>query len=89
MSESSSTIQIHNPGIWASLREAVMGSSQDFTEGTHADVGPLILANFFLERSTETVGIGAVGKHHAAAAAFKSVAANEFGMFFGQVAKSG
>jgi putative MATE family efflux protein len=33
MSESSSTIPVRTPSLWASLREAVMGTSQDFTEG--------------------------------------------------------
>ena len=61
---------------------------QDFTEGAHADVGPLILANFFLERSTETVGIGAVRKHHAAAATFKSVAADEVGVLLRKVSET-
>ncbi len=30
---SDSTIQVRAPGFWSSLREAVMGSRQDFTEG--------------------------------------------------------
>jgi putative MATE family efflux protein len=30
---SDSTIQVRTPGLWSSLREAVMGTSQDFTEG--------------------------------------------------------
>ena len=36
MSDSSSTIQVRTPGVWSSLREAVMGTSQDFTEGSIA-----------------------------------------------------
>src|SRR6202453_3009299 len=33
MSESRSTIPVRSHSVWASLREAVMGTSQDFTEG--------------------------------------------------------
>src|SRR5271154_5509035 len=55
MSESSSTIQASNPGIWSSLREAVMGSSQDFTEGSISRAIVLLAVPMVLEMCMESL----------------------------------
>src|SRR5277367_6340921 len=55
MSESSSTIQLRTPSIWSSLREAVMGSSQDFTEGNITRAIILLAVPMVLEMSMESL----------------------------------
>src|SRR5580693_679616 len=55
MSESTTAIQPRTPGIWASLREAVMGSSQDFTEGNISRAIVLLAVPMVLEMSMESL----------------------------------
>jgi putative MATE family efflux protein len=59
MSDSTSTIQVHNssgnPSIWSSLREAVMGSSQDFTEGNISRAIVLLAVPMVLEMCMESL----------------------------------
>jgi putative MATE family efflux protein len=55
MSESRSAIQVRTPGIWASLREAVMGSSQDFTEGAMGRAIVLLAVPMVLEMCMESL----------------------------------
>jgi putative MATE family efflux protein len=54
MSESSA-IQAPTPGLWASLREAVMGSTQDFTEGSVARAIVLLAVPMVLEMAMESL----------------------------------
>ncbi len=55
MSESSSIIQDRTPSIWSSLREAVMGSSQDFTEGSITRAIILLAVPMVLEMCMESL----------------------------------
>jgi len=55
MSESSSAIQVRTPTIWASLREAVMGSNQDFTEGSISRAIVLLAVPMVLEMCMESL----------------------------------
>jgi putative MATE family efflux protein len=55
MSESTSTIPVRTPGVWSSLREAVMGTSQDFTEGSMARAILLLAVPMVLEMSMESL----------------------------------
>jgi len=59
MSDSTSTIQVHNssgnPSIWSSLREAVMGSHQDFTEGNISRAIVLLAVPMVLEMCMESL----------------------------------
>ncbi len=55
MSESTSTIQATNPGIWSSVREAVMGSNQDFTEGAIGRAIVLLAVPMVLEMCMESL----------------------------------
>jgi putative MATE family efflux protein len=55
MSESSSPVQLRAPSIWASLREAVMGSSQDFTEGSIGRAIVLLAVPMVLEMCMESL----------------------------------
>src|SRR2546423_7019788 len=68
--------------------DVIFVARQYFAKGAHADEGSLILTHFFLEIGAESVDIRAAGEHGAAAAAFESVATNEFGMLVGEIAKS-
>src|SRR6516162_5229520 len=58
----------------------VLVARQNLTEGTHANVGALVLANFFPEGRAEAVHVGPTRKHAAPAAAFKAIASDELGM---------
>src|ERR1700730_6096356 len=71
-----SPLVLHN-GIEVDI---VLIARQNLAEGTHADEGSLLLANFLFEGGAKTVRVCAARKHGAAAAAFESVAADEFGM---------
>jgi putative MATE family efflux protein len=51
----STAIQARTPGIWASLREAVMGSSQDFTEGNISRAIVLLAVPMVLEMCMESL----------------------------------
>src|SRR5215472_10401661 len=73
---------------WIQINE-VLVARQNLTEGTHANVRGLVLANFFLEGRAEAVSVGTTRKHAAPAATFKAIAADELGLFFCKVAKSG
>jgi putative MATE family efflux protein len=55
MSDSTNTIQARTPSIWSSLREAVMGSSQDFTEGSISRAIILLAIPMVLEMSMESL----------------------------------
>ena len=55
MSESSSAIQTRTPSIWSSLREAVMGSNQDFTEGAIGRAIVLLAVPMVLEMCMESL----------------------------------
>src|SRR5580700_4254563 len=55
MSERSSLIPVPTPSIWASLREAVMGSSQDFTEGSISRAIVLLAVPMVLEMCMESL----------------------------------
>jgi putative MATE family efflux protein len=55
MSEGSSTIQLRTPSIWGSLRDALMGSSQDFTEGSIGRAIVLLAVPMVLEMSMESL----------------------------------
>src|SRR5712675_1626884 len=62
---------------------------ENFAKRAHTDESALVLADFFLEGSAEAVRVCAARKHGAAAATFKSITADKFGMLFGQVAEAG
>ncbi|HEX5230038.1 MAG TPA: MATE family efflux transporter [Bryobacteraceae bacterium] len=55
MSEATSTVQLRTPSIWTSLREAVMGSSQDFTEGAIGRAIVLLAVPMVLEMCMESL----------------------------------
>src|SRR5271154_3615354 len=55
MSDSSSAIQVRNPGIWSSLREAVMGTHQDLTEGNISRAIVLLAVPMVLEMCMESL----------------------------------
>lgn len=55
MTESSSAIQVRTPTIWSSLREAVMGSHQDFTEGAIGRAIVLLAVPMVLEMCMESL----------------------------------
>jgi putative MATE family efflux protein len=55
MSEGSSTIQLRTPSIWGSLRDALIGSSQDFTEGSIGRAIVLLAVPMVLEMSMESL----------------------------------
>jgi Na+-driven multidrug efflux pump len=55
MSESSSQSRFATPGIWSSLREAVMGTHQDFTEGNISRAIVLLAVPMVLEMCMESL----------------------------------
>src|ERR1700685_4628012 len=55
MSESTNALQVRTPGIWSSLREAVMGSPQNFTEGNISRAIVLLAVPMVLEMCMESL----------------------------------
>src|SRR6202453_4319112 len=55
MSDSTTTFQVRNPSLWSSLREAVMGSSQNFTEGSIERAIVLLAVPMVLEMCMESL----------------------------------
>lgn len=55
MSESTSAVQVRTSGFWSSLREAVVGSSQDFTEGSIGRAIVLLAVPMVLEMCMESL----------------------------------
>src|ERR1700693_2646513 len=51
----STAIQLRTPSIWSSLREAVMGSNQDFTEGSISRAIVLLAVPMVLEMCMESL----------------------------------
>ncbi|MGD0438479.1 MAG: MATE family efflux transporter, partial [Bryobacteraceae bacterium] len=52
---SESTVETRAPGFWSSLREALMGSSQDFTEGSIGRAIVLLAVPMVLEMCMESL----------------------------------
>src|ERR1700682_4143526 len=65
----------------------VFVARQHLAESAHADEGALVLAHFFFKGGPEAMNVGSPREHGAAAAALESVAADEFGVLLGKVAK--
>lgn len=55
MSDTTSAIQVRTPSLWSSLREAVMGSAQDFTEGHISRAIVLLAVPMVLEMCMESL----------------------------------
>src|SRR3954467_4193268 len=72
---------------WVEI-DIIFITRQYFAERAHADVGTLVLADFFFEGSTKAVPVRALREHSGAAAAFESVASNKLRMFFRKIAET-
>src|SRR6202021_716377 len=69
--------------------DKILVTREHFSKRAHADVGTLILPDFFLERGAKTGAVRAWRKHAASAAALEAVASDKFWMFLREVAKPG
>src|SRR5579883_2761520 len=67
----------------------ILVARQDFAESAHADIRALVLADFLLEGSPETMDIRAAREHRAPAAALEAVTPNELRMFLREVSETG
>src|SRR5579883_3448484 len=67
----------------------ILVARQDFAESAHADIRALVLADFLLEGSAETMDIRAAREHRAPAAALEAVTTNELRMPLGEITKTG